>query len=157
MSKTSSDNQTLDPLVTLFMSMGLTKAKATEAIKAPKSATILKEIIESHSDELTGLEEKQATLIVNFSVSLSKAGSVGQAERDYILKNILNSNLKSVDQISGVVIALLLRLLLQNMFLSCCQIFRITSISHRRGKLSERMWRRCVILNNLSQTVSNRF
>ncbi|KAF4620052.1 hypothetical protein D9613_005245 [Agrocybe pediades] len=96
-------NQTVDPLVTLFTSMGLTKAKASEAIKAPKSAAILKEIIQSHPDALTSLDEKQATLVYSFSVALSKSSSVDTQGRDYILSNILNADLKSVDQISAAV------------------------------------------------------
>jgi glutaminyl-tRNA synthetase len=72
-----------------------------EAIKAPKSAAILKEIIESNTVLLTGLEEKQATLIYNLSVVLSKAGAVGSSERDYTIKAIIESKLKSVDQVTG--------------------------------------------------------
>lgn len=99
MSKPSAADES--PLVALFESIGLTKAKALEAIKAPKSAAILKETIESNTDLLTGLEEKQATLTYNLSVVLSKAGAVGLSERDYIVKAIIESKLKSVDQVTG--------------------------------------------------------
>ncbi|KAF9481805.1 glutaminyl-tRNA synthetase [Pholiota conissans] len=90
-------------LVPLFESIGLTKAKALEAIKSPKSAAILKEIIESNGDLLAGLEGKQATLLYNLAVFISKTGTVGSNERDYVVKAIKESRLKSVDQVTAAV------------------------------------------------------
>ncbi|KDR83953.1 hypothetical protein GALMADRAFT_55864 [Galerina marginata CBS 339.88] len=103
MSKAAKADQSTDPLVRLFQSMGLTQAKASEAIKAPKSATILKEIIESHKAVVSALEEKQATLIANLAVVLSKAGPIASDERNYVLDAILDSKLKSVDQVTAAV------------------------------------------------------
>jgi len=90
-----------DPLVVLFKSIGLTQAKALEAVKAPKSASILKNIIESHKDTVTSLEEKHATLLANLAVLLSKAPSLAVDRRDFIVRAVLDSKLKSVDQITG--------------------------------------------------------
>lgn len=102
MSKPANVDPDTDPLALLFKSMGLTQAKALEAVKAPKSAAILKDIIESHKDAVTGLEEKHATLVANLAVHLSKAPSLAIDERDFIVKAVLDSKLKSVDQIAGM-------------------------------------------------------
>lgn len=101
MSKVPKADAPLDPLVFLFKSMGLTQAKAVEATKAPKSAAVLQDIIDTNKDAVTGLEEKQATLIANLAVIVSKAGSISSEERDYVLEAVLDSRLKSVDQITG--------------------------------------------------------
>ncbi|PPQ65934.1 hypothetical protein CVT26_010696 [Gymnopilus dilepis] len=101
MSKAPKADQASDPLVPLFQSIGLTKAKALEAIKAPKSAAILKDIIESHKDVVTGLDEKRATLVANLAVQLSKTSAVGSDEQDYVLKAIVDSRLKTVDQVTA--------------------------------------------------------
>ncbi|KAF8914170.1 tRNA synthetases class I, catalytic domain-containing protein [Gymnopilus junonius] len=101
MSKAAKTDEVTDPLVTVFQSIGLTKAKSLEAIKAPKNAAILKEIIENNKDSVTGLDEKQATLVANLAVQLSKARTIGSGERDYVLKAIVKSRLKTVDQITA--------------------------------------------------------
>lgn len=101
MSKAAKVDQDVAPLVTLFQSIGLTQAKALEAIKAPKSAAILKEVIDSNKDAVTGLEEKQATLIANLAVQLPKSDDIKADERNYVLKAILDSRLKNFDQITG--------------------------------------------------------
>jgi glutaminyl-tRNA synthetase len=88
-------------LVSLFKSIGLTQAKAADAVKAPKSANILKEIIESHTVVAAGLDEKKASLISTLAILLAKASAVGSDERDYIINRILDSKLKTVDQITG--------------------------------------------------------
>lgn len=101
MSKAPKADAQLDPLVPLFKSMGLTQAKAIEATKAPKSAAVLQDIIDSNTDAVTGLEEKQATLIANLAVVISKAGPIAPEGRDYVLKAVLDSRLKTIDQITG--------------------------------------------------------
>ena len=101
MSKSATTDPDTDPLVLLFKSMGLTQAKALDAVKAPKSAAILKDIIESHRDAVTGLEEKRATLLANLAVLLLKAPSLAIDERDFVVQAVLDSKLKSVDQITG--------------------------------------------------------
>ncbi|PPQ77709.1 hypothetical protein CVT25_011144 [Psilocybe cyanescens] len=103
MSKAPKADAQLDPLVPLFKSMGLTQAKAIEATKAPKSAAVLQDIIDSNTDAVTGLEEKQATLIANLAVVISKAGPIAPEGRDYVLKAVLDSRLKTIDQITAAV------------------------------------------------------
>lgn len=97
----TADKADSDSLVPLFQSIGLTKAKALEVIKAPKSAAILQDIVESNSSTLSNLDEKRATLVSNLAVVLAKAGAVGTDERNYIVKTIAESKLKTVDQVTG--------------------------------------------------------
>ncbi|KIM46376.1 hypothetical protein M413DRAFT_65349 [Hebeloma cylindrosporum] len=103
MSKATNVDPDTDPLVLLFKSVGLTQAKALEAVKAPKSAAILKDIIESHKDTVTGLEEKHATLLANLAVLLSKTPLLATDQRDFVVKAILDSKLKSVDQVTAAI------------------------------------------------------
>ena len=88
-------------LVSLFKSIGLSQAKAADAVKAPKSANILKEIIESHAVAAGGLDEKKASLVSTLAILLAKASAVGSNEREYVINCILYSKLKTVDQITG--------------------------------------------------------
>ncbi len=87
-------------LIFLFTKIGLTKAKAEEAAKSPKSSAILKEIIECNN-ELSGIDEKKATLLSNLSIALSKTSDIDFVRRDYVVKAILETKLATVDQISG--------------------------------------------------------
>ena len=97
------NEQDSSSLVSLFKSIGLTQAKAADAVKAPKSAHVLKEIIESHAVVAGGLDEKKASLISTLAILLAKAGAVGSDEREYVINCILHSKLKTVDQITGEV------------------------------------------------------
>lgn len=90
-----------DPLIILFKSIGLTQSKAIEANKNPKSAALLKDLIETHNLTAVGLDEKQAVLVTAFAGNLSKTAAVGDAEKSFVLSKILEGKLKSVDQVSG--------------------------------------------------------
>jgi glutaminyl-tRNA synthetase len=90
-----------DPLVLLFKSIGLPQSKAIEANKNPKSAVALKDLIEKHNLVAAKLDEKQAVLITAFAGNLSKAVAVGDVEKSFVVVNILEGQLKSVDQVSG--------------------------------------------------------
>ncbi len=116
-----------NPLISLFKSLGLSQAKAAEAAKSPKSAAILKELIEKYSlvSDQGGLDEKHANLVVALSGSLTKSESIGDAEQKYIIDKILEDKLKSVDQVSGA-------------SPSCCYLFihlNLTSIQLRANTL----------------------
>ena len=95
------NEQDSSSLVSLFKSIGLTQAKAADAVKAPKSANILKEIIESHAVVAEGLDEKKASLLSTLAILLAKASAVGSDERQYVINCILHAKLKTVDQITG--------------------------------------------------------
>ncbi|RDB22773.1 putative glutamine--tRNA ligase [Hypsizygus marmoreus] len=103
MSKSAKSDPAADPLIPLFKSIGLSQAKAQEAVKSPKSAAILKDIIEKHSLLSRGLDEKQAGLVVTLAVTLAKSEGVGEQERQYVISRIADGKLKSVDQVTAAV------------------------------------------------------
>jgi glutaminyl-tRNA synthetase len=90
-----------DPLVILFKSIGLPQSKAVEANKSAKSALVLKDLIEKYDLAATKLDEKRAVLITSFAGNLSKAIAVGDDEKSFVISDILDGKLKSVDQVSG--------------------------------------------------------
>ncbi|KAJ3987488.1 glutamine-tRNA ligase [Lentinula detonsa] len=101
MSKHTKEAQPEDPLTTLFKSIGLTQAKAAEASKSPKSAAVLKNLIEEHSLVSRGLDEKQAGLIAAFAVQVAKSNGIDAQSQKYVLDAILDGKLKSVDQVTA--------------------------------------------------------
>lgn len=102
MSKPAKADPATDPLIPLFTSIGLTKAKAVDAAKSPKNAAILKDIIETHpAVSQSGLDEKQAGLIVALAGAISKSSGIGHDERKFVIDRILHGDLKSVDQVNG--------------------------------------------------------
>ncbi|KAF9006565.1 glutamine-tRNA ligase [Cyathus striatus] len=103
MSKATKTDPASDPLIPVFRSIGLSQSKAVEAAKSPKSAAILQEIIDTHPEIASGLEEKQASLVVTLSGLLAKTSDVGTAERDYIITKILDIKIKSVEQVNAAV------------------------------------------------------
>ncbi|KAI0663222.1 glutaminyl-tRNA synthetase [Cubamyces menziesii] len=84
-------------LIELFKKIGLTQSKAAEAAKSPKSASTLRNIIESHDLVDKQLDEKQAVLLAALAVQGSK---LGEAERSYAVNAILDGRLKTTDQVS---------------------------------------------------------
>jgi glutaminyl-tRNA synthetase len=84
--------------IELFKSIGLTQAKASEAAKSAKSATLLQGLIERHA--LTGgrIDEKQASLVAALAVQGAK---IREDERDYVVNAIIDGRLKSTDQVNG--------------------------------------------------------
>lgn len=91
-----------DPLVDLFKSIGLTQSKAVEAKKNPKAAAVLKDLIEKHNLADATLDEKQAVLITAFAGNTSKIPDIGEQEKAFVITQILDKKLKSVDQVSGM-------------------------------------------------------
>ncbi|KAF6762083.1 glutamine-tRNA ligase [Ephemerocybe angulata] len=98
-----SKNHNPTEFLPLFKTIGLSDSKAAEAAKSPKSAAILKELIEANTAIAQGVEEKKANLIVALSGALAKAGAVGTEERAYVVGRILDESLKSVDQVAAAV------------------------------------------------------
>jgi glutaminyl-tRNA synthetase len=90
------------PMIDQFKAFGLSQAKAAEAAKTPKSAGILKILLEDPSYGLKdrALEEKQAVLVAAFAVQLSKT-DIGVDERAYVLRAVESGRLKSVEQVTG--------------------------------------------------------
>lgn len=100
--KPKADAASTGPLIDLFKSLGLPQPKATEAAKNPKSAEILRELIEVPGYNLSGktLDEKPAVLIAAFAGLLAK-NDLGTCEREYVCDAIVDGRLKSVDQVTG--------------------------------------------------------
>jgi glutaminyl-tRNA synthetase len=100
--KAKTEAASTDELVALFKSFGLTQAKAAEAAKNPKSANVLKQLVEDSKYGVSGktLDEKQAVLISSFASQLAKT-NLGDAERTYVISAVLDGRLKSTDQITG--------------------------------------------------------
>lgn len=97
----SKDDPAARELITLFTSIGLTRAKAAEAAKSAKSAAVLKALIETHDVAAKKLDEKQAGVVVALAITLSKVDSVGAGVEEYIVSKIADGDLKSIDQVNG--------------------------------------------------------
>jgi hypothetical protein len=95
-------NSEADSLTSLFQSIGLTEAKAKEATKSPKSAAILKDMIQKHDLGSRGVTDKQAGLIVTYAIHVSKSSEIVEdAKKELVLEGIVQGQLKSVDQVNG--------------------------------------------------------
>ncbi|KAJ7240299.1 tRNA synthetases class I, catalytic domain-containing protein [Mycena haematopus] len=93
-----------DPVVPLLISIGLSEAKAVEAAKSHKIAAELKDIIEAyglHTKEK--LDDKQAGLIVALAGTLVKYDKIAEEGRAYVVGQIVNGHLKTVDQVTAAV------------------------------------------------------
>ncbi|EPQ59008.1 glutaminyl-tRNA synthetase [Gloeophyllum trabeum ATCC 11539] len=90
----------VDGLVELFKTIGLAQSKAAEAAKSPKSAAVLKELIQRHDLPGKNLDEKQGTLMAALA---TQGGRLGEGERSYVLNAILDGRLKSTDQVNAAV------------------------------------------------------
>lgn len=102
MSKPAKPDPNASPLVSLLTSIGFTHVRALDAAKSPKTAAVLKDIIEDHGlAARSPLDDKHAGLIVALAVVLAKTNGLGHAETAYALEKILNDSLKSVDQVTG--------------------------------------------------------
>jgi len=99
MSKITPENESH---VRFFESFGLTTAKALEAAKSPKPANILKELIEQNNLGVKDFGQETGVLLVTLAIELSKSPSCTNTEREYVLKRIVNGDLKTVDQVNGM-------------------------------------------------------
>ncbi|KAF7967935.1 hypothetical protein HWV62_32519 [Athelia sp. TMB] len=91
-----------DPAIALFKALGLPQAKAIEANKNPKAAAALRALVAAH--DLTadgGLDEKRAVLITALAGHVAKADALGAAEQAFVVGEVLDGRLKSVDQVSA--------------------------------------------------------
>jgi glutaminyl-tRNA synthetase len=124
-----------NPLIALFQSIGLTEAKAMEATKSPKSATVLRDVIEKHALTSRGLGDKPAGLIVTFAICISKASTgVEEEKRGLVLDGIVQGKLKTVDQVNGGFLHLrrLRIVFFRPSWPSGCKVRRDTSTAARR-------------------------
>ena len=122
------DNPETAELIELFKSIGLTQSKAAEAAKSPKSAAVLKEIIETNKLSEKQIEEKQAVLLASLAVQGSK---LGEREREYAVEAILDGRLKTTDQVSGMSVMQNLSLYADALEHSCIKVPRVAYTTHR--------------------------
>lgn len=85
-------------LISLFQSIGLPSSKATEAARGPKTASSLKEIIQTHDLGSKGLDEKQGQLVSSVAAQGAK---LGPEEKTYVVNAIVDRRVKSGEQLSG--------------------------------------------------------
>lgn len=85
-------------LVSLFKSFGLSETKSLEAVRNPKTAATLKDIVQSCNLTANPLDDKQAGLIASVA---SQGSKLGEPERNYIAAAVADGRLKSADQVSG--------------------------------------------------------
>ncbi|KAF8592448.1 glutamine-tRNA ligase [Ramaria rubella] len=83
--------------VSLFRSIGVTQTKATEAVRNPKTAMSLKELIDRNDLTSKRLEEKQGNIILQL---VTQGTKIGLEERDYIVQAVVDSRLKSNEQVT---------------------------------------------------------
>jgi glutaminyl-tRNA synthetase len=88
----------ISELVTLFKSIGLSETKSIEAVRNPKTAATLKEIVVANDLTANPLEDKQAGLIASLATQGSK---LPEAERNYVARAVADGRLKTTDQLSG--------------------------------------------------------
>ncbi|KAJ7178963.1 glutamine-tRNA ligase [Mycena filopes] len=105
MSKPAKADPALDPVVSLLKSIGLSQAKAVEAVKSPKIAAELKNIIETSGlhTRTEKLDDKQASLVVALAGQLVKSDPIAEEARAYIVQRIVDARLKTVDQVTASV------------------------------------------------------
>ena len=89
---------TTSAYIDLFTSIGLTRAKASEAAKNAKSAALFQDLIEQHALAEGRIDEKQAGLVAALAVQGAK---IGEGERGYVVNAIIDGRLKSTDQVNG--------------------------------------------------------
>ncbi|KAJ7638989.1 tRNA synthetases class I, catalytic domain-containing protein [Roridomyces roridus] len=107
MSKSGKTDAASDPVIPLLTAIGLSQPKAIEAVKSPKIAAELKDIVETyglHTRAGEKMDDKQAGLIVALAGQLVKADSrPEEPKRAYVVEKIVAGQLKSVDQVTAAV------------------------------------------------------
>ena len=85
-------------LVSLFTSFGLSETKSLEAVRNPKTATILRDTVRSCNLTTNPLDDKQASLVASLATQGAK---LPESERHYIAAAIADGRLRSPDQLAG--------------------------------------------------------
>jgi glutaminyl-tRNA synthetase len=85
-------------LVSLFKSFGLSETKSLEAVRNPKTAAALKDIVQSCNLSANPLDDKQSGLIASLA---SQGSKLAEPERNYIAVAVADGGLRSADQLGG--------------------------------------------------------
>ena len=100
--KFNPDDPATAALITLFTSLGVAPASATELVKQPKQGQAFKGLIEEFDLQDASadrkLDEKQAAALVKLATT---GGKLGQAEKGFVVQKVLKGDLKSADQVTG--------------------------------------------------------
>lgn len=100
--KFNPDDPATASLITLFTSLGVAPASATELVKQPKQGQAFKGLIDEFKLEETEykgkLDEKQGAALVKLATT---GGKLGQAEKGFVVQKVLKGDLKSGDQVTG--------------------------------------------------------
>jgi glutaminyl-tRNA synthetase len=114
-------------LVSLFKSFGLSETKSLEAVRNPKTAATLKDIVQSCNLPANPLDDKQAGLVASLATQGSK---LVEPERNYIAAAVADGRLRSADQLAGMSAhSTETRGYSIYNISSCCQVFNGTSPS----------------------------
>jgi glutaminyl-tRNA synthetase len=100
------NDPTILTTISLFTSIGLAHTKATETVRNARNSTLLKELIDRNELATLGLEEKQGNLILHLAVQGSK---LELDEQDYVGKAVVESRLKTNDQVTGMLSTFVLK------------------------------------------------
>ena len=85
-------------LLQLFTSFGLSETKSVEAIRNPKTAATLKEIIVSCNLTEHPLDDKQSGLV---ALLANQGAKLPEDERNYVARAVADGRLKTTNQLSG--------------------------------------------------------
>ncbi|CAG7848705.1 Probable glutamine--tRNA ligase; AltName: Full=Glutaminyl-tRNA synthetase; Short=GlnRS [Serendipita indica DSM 11827] len=87
-------------LLQLFKSFGLSETKSAEAIRNPKTAATLKEIVVACNLAEHPLDDKQSGLV---ALLANQGGKLPEEERNYIARAIADGRLKTTNQLSAAI------------------------------------------------------
>lgn len=98
--KFNPDDPATAALITLFTSLGVAPASATELVKQPKQGQAFKGLIDEFrlEDVEQKLDEKQAAALVKLATT---GGKLGQGEKGFVVQKVLKGDIKSPDQVTG--------------------------------------------------------
>ena len=85
-------------LISLFKSSGISEVKTLEAVRNPKTAAALKQLVQDNRFNEKPLDNKSAGLLASLA---SQASKLGDDVRNYIARAIADGRLKTTDQLSG--------------------------------------------------------
>lgn len=85
-------------LLVLFKSFGLSETKSLEAVRNPKTAATLKDIVVACNLNANPLDDKQAGLVASLATQGAK---LPDPERNYIGNAVADGRIKTSDQLSG--------------------------------------------------------
>ncbi|WVQ82171.1 glutamine-tRNA ligase [Cryptococcus sp. DSM 104549] len=87
-------------LIARFTNLGLAPNAATELVRTPKSGAAFRALVEQYNLEDKKFDEKQAAALVKLSAT---GGKLGEEQKGWIVRRIVDGDLKSPDQVTAAV------------------------------------------------------